>query len=125
MKSRNGSRCPYGATVGLAIALIGCGSAELEDENRRLTDELSAIQAEHQELEARFAELERSNREMLERLRAAGVEVESLEGRRAALAAELEAARRREQQQRERLQAFRGMLQQFREMIASGQLRVR
>ncbi len=124
--TRQAYRCTIAATsFCLALAAVGCGSAELEAENRRLQDELSALQSQHGDLESRFAALEQSNREMLERLRAAGADVENLEGVRAALERELDEARRREEQQRARLSAFRRMLEQFRDMIAAGQLRVR
>ena len=112
-------------SVGLTFAGTACGSAELEEENRRLRDELSALQAQHSELEGRLSELQQNNEQMLAQLRAAGVDVENLERNRAELQAELEAARRREQAQQQRLASFRRMLEQFRDMIASGQLRVR
>ena len=111
--------------VGLTFAGAACGSAELEEENRRLRDELSALQAQHAELEGRLSELQQNNEQMLAQLRAAGVDVENLERNRAELQAELEAAQRRELAQQQRLASFRRMLEQFRDMIASGQLRVR
>ena len=120
-----GNRCFIAATSCLVLALMGCGSGELEDENRRLRDELSALQAQYTELDARLSELQANNEQMLAQLRAAGVDVENLERTRAELQAELEAARQREAQQQARLAAFRGMLTQFRDMIAAGQLRVR
>lgn len=111
--------------VAVGLAMIGCGGADLEAENRRLRDDLSALRTEHEQLQARLTALEDSNREMLDRLRAAGANVDDLQQVRSALETELAEARRREQQQRERLDSFRRMLTQFRDMIAAGQLRVR
>jgi len=107
------------------LATVGCGSAELEAENQRLRQELSDLQMQHNQLESRLGELEQSNEQMLAQLRAAGADRENLEQVRARLEADLAAAREREAQQRQRLQAFRNMLTQFREMIEAGQLRVR
>jgi chemotaxis protein MotB len=111
--------------VAVGLAMIGCGGVDYEAENRQLRDDLANLRTEHEALQARLTELETNNREMLERLRAAGADVNDLQQVRSALETELAEARRREQQQRERLDSFRRMLTQFRDMIAAGQLRVR
>lgn len=107
------------------LLLAGCGNGELEAENARLKGELGDLRRDYQGLQSRLQELENANNQMLEQMRSLGQNVNTLTEARAALEAELQAARRREEQAQSRLAAFRRMLEQFREMIASGQLRVR
>ena len=122
MTRANVSAATYLAAIFL---LSGCGNPELEAENARLEGELGDLRRDHQGLQGRLQELETANNQMLEQMRALGQNVSSLTEARAALEAQLQAAQRREEQARARLDAFRRMLGQFREMIASGQLRVR
>jgi chemotaxis protein MotB len=62
---------------------------------------------------------------MVERLNAAGASFENLEEARNHLARQLEEARAREQAQQARLASFRRVIEQFRALVESGQLRVR
>ncbi len=108
-----------------AMGAAGCGKAELEAENQRLHGQLDHLRADNHRIQAHLDQLQAQNQDMLDRLRAAGQSVTDLSQARSALEAQLEAARRREEAQRARLASFRHMLQQFHDMIASGQLRVR
>jgi chemotaxis protein MotB len=90
-----------------------------------LRDDLAALETERADLQTRLSDLEANNERILAELRAAGANVGDLEQARDALQTELEEARRREAAQRARLDSFRRMLTQFRDMIAAGQLRVR
>jgi chemotaxis protein MotB len=107
------------------LALAGCGSGELERENADLRQQLDALRSENDATNARLSEMEAQNRELLERLNVTGENFQSLEEARNALAAELERARAREEAQRARLASFRRVIDQFRQLMASGQLRVR
>jgi chemotaxis protein MotB len=121
----------------VAILAGGCGYSEEEmraktREIERLRGELNASQQERQRMEERLTALSAENETMSNRLRELGENVEALRAQSGALATDLEAARRREEELRrrqqaaeERLSTFRSMLERFRAMIASGQLRVR
>ncbi len=111
--------------VAAALLALGCGNGEVEAENQRLRGELGELRRTYAELQGRLDGLERDNQAMLDQMRALGQNVNNLTEARAALEAELAAARRREEQAAARLSAFRRMLEQFREMIRAGQLRVR
>lgn len=100
-----------------SLLAVGCGS-ELEEQNADLQRQLDALQSEHDASLARLQELEGQNEVMTERLNEAGVSFDSLE-------AQLEAARARQAADEARLATFRGVIQQFRALMESGQLRVR
>ncbi len=125
--------CVFGV-LGLGA---GCGYSEEEmraktREIERLRGELNASQTERTRMQGRIDALSTENQAMTDRLRALGQDVESLRAQSGALATDLDAARRREEELRRQQQAsearlatFRQMLERFRAMIQSGQLRVR
>ena len=121
-----------------AVALVaGCGYSEEEmraktREIERLRGELNASQTERQRMQGRLDALSTENETMTNRLRDLGENVEALRAQSGALATDLEAARRREEEFRRRqaaaearLATFNQMIERFRAMIDSGQLRVR
>src|SRR5262245_2308796 len=109
----------------VALALLAGCSNELETENARLKGQLGDLRRQYQGLQGRLNSLESENQSLLRQMRDLGQNVSNLSEARAALERELQAARLREQQAQERLASFRHMIEQFRDMIASGQLRVR
>jgi len=113
-------------TVLLTLALVGgCGGADLERDNADLRRQLDELQQQHDATQARLAEIEAENQRMMDRLNETGANYASVEEARAALQRELAEARAREDAQRQRLQSFRNVINQFRQLMASGQLRVR
>lgn len=121
----------------LATLAIACGPSqeELDAElarNRELTSQLDAAREEQARLEATLAGLTTQNSELTDRLRALGQNVEAAEATAANLRntlsetqRALEELRERERQAQARLETFRQLLSRFRDMIASGRLRVR
>ncbi len=107
-----------------SLLATGCGN-ELEEQNADLRRQLEALQSEHDASLARLNELEESNDQMIQRLNEAGVSFDNLEGARNALQQQLEAARARQAADEARLASFRAVIQQFRALMESGQLRVR
>lgn len=104
-----------------------------------LTSQLETAQRERDALTAQITELQGRNEEIALRLQQMGTDVESLRGTnltlqtdRESLAATLaetqralEELRERQRQAEARLATFRGLLERFRSMIESGQLRIR
>jgi chemotaxis protein MotB len=113
-----------------ALLLVGCGHSDEEynarlHEIQQLQSQLSSIRAERDRLNGQIDSLRASSESMANRLRELGQSVETTQS-------ELDAARRREAELRraqqmaeQRLATFRQMLERFRAMINSGQLRVR
>jgi chemotaxis protein MotB len=115
-----------GALLLAAGALAaGCGGRDWQAENAALQSDLDAARNDLQEAQQHIAELDSQNRELRELLEARGADLSDMTALREQLQQELEAARAREAQQQGRLAALRNMAQQFRDMIAAGQLRVR
>lgn len=115
--------------VGMTVA-GGCGYSEEEyraktREIERLQQEVDAASRERASLNQRLQTLNEQNEAMTARLRALGEDVSNLSSNLEAAQRREAELRRRQQQQEERLATFRGMLQRFQAMIASGQLRVR
>lgn len=100
-----------------SLLATGCGN-ELEEQNADLRRQLEGLQSEHDASLARLQELEASNALMAERLNEAGVSFDSLEQ-------QLQAAQARQAADEARLASFRAVIQQFRALMESGQLRVR
>jgi chemotaxis protein MotB len=113
-----------------ALLLVGCGHSDEEynarlHEIQQLQSQLSSIRGERDRLNGQIDSLRASSESMANRLRELGQNVETTQS-------ELDAARRREAELRraqqmaeQRLATFRQMLERFRAMINSGQLRVR
>lgn len=113
-----------------AIGAQGCGYSEEEmraktREIERLRQELADVNRDRTGLNTRIEELNRQNEGLTARLRSLGEDVSSLSSNLEAAQRREAELRRRQQQAEERLNTFRGMLQRFQAMIASGQLRVR
>lgn len=123
----------------LLLGLVGvaCGPSQEQldtalAENADLQTQLDTSRAEGEALEARIAALQNQNSELVARLRALGEDVQELEGERSSLQDNLqetqralEELRERERQAQARLATFQGLIERFRSMIESGQLRVR
>ncbi len=115
---------------GLALALVGtlgagCGGRDWQAENAALQSDLDAARNDLQQAQQRMSELESQNRELRELLETRGADLTDMTALRERLQHALEAARAREAAQQGRLAALRNMAQQFRDMVAAGQLRVR
>lgn len=123
--------------VPLLLLSIACGPSQ-EDldsahaENAELQSQLDTARSEGEALEARIAALQSQNSELVARLRALGEDVQELEGERTNLQTNLqetqralEELRERQRQAQARLATFQGLIERFRSMIESGQLRVR
>ncbi len=113
----------------LALASLGCGPSDeqvaAERRVRELTAELEQARQQREALENRLAAMTAQNAELANRLRALGQDVEGLQGTLSDTQRALEELRARERQAQARLAQFRQMIERFRSMIASGQLRVR
>ena len=136
-------RPPLRSLITLALALavplaaFGCGPSQQELDaalarNQELEQELQAARDRATALDAELAAIQATNTELAERLRALGQNVEELEGQRSSLQEDLERTRRaleelreRERQAQARLATFRGLVERFRALMESGQLRVR
>ncbi len=127
----------FWAILASALLLAACGHSD-EEYNARLHEiqnlqgQLSSIRGERDRLNGQVASLRASSENMANRLRELGENVERLQASSAQTQSELDAARRREEELRraqqaaeQRLATFRQMLERFRAMINSGQLRVR
>jgi len=113
-----------------SVLATGCGHSDEEynarlREIRELNSQLQTIRSERDRLNGQVASLRTSSEAMATRLRELGESVEQTQSA-------LDAARRREEELRRaqlaseaRLATFRQMLERFRAMINSGQLRVR
>jgi chemotaxis protein MotB len=113
-----------------AMLASACGYSEEEyrakvREIGRLQQELESANRDRAALNGRLNGLTEQNEAMATRLRSLGEDVSSLTSNLEAAQRREAELRRRQQQAEERLATFRGMLERFRAMIASGQLRVR
>ncbi|MCC7536984.1 MAG: OmpA family protein [Deltaproteobacteria bacterium] len=109
---------------------FGCGYSEDEYQAkvrriRELESSLGDAERERDRLRQRVTELTSENEAMTAQLAQLGVEGRTLRTSLADTQRALEEFRRREQQAQARLAQFRGMLERFRAMVASGRLRVR
>ncbi len=116
--------------AGLGLALIGasiagCGGRDWQAENAALQSDLDSARNDLHQAQQHITELEARNRELSDLLEARGADLSDMTNLREQLQHELEAARAREAAQQGRLAALRNMAQQFHDMIAAGQLRVR
>ena len=116
--------------VVLALAAGACGPSqeELDAANARaaeLENELAESRARAARTEEELQGLQAQNGALASRLTALGENVENLEGQNTRLQQALNELQAREQQAQQRLATFRNLLERFRSMIESGQLRVR
>ncbi|MFW6067785.1 MAG: OmpA family protein [Myxococcota bacterium] len=131
-------RLPWLAPLAVCtLAWAGCGPSQedLDAEQAKVRDlqaRLQEAQQQRQSLEQRLQELQAQNEELSGRLATLGQNLEELQGDRQTLQQSLEETRtaleqlrERERQAQERLSTFRNLLDKFRSMIESGQLRVR
>jgi chemotaxis protein MotB len=113
----------YAVVFVLGACAIGCGYSEEEMQAKitqidQLTKALDASRSREAELQSRFDKLGKENSEMMARLQAQNVSVEQLQKA-------VNQLKEREKQAEARLKTFRTMLERFKNMIASGKLRVR
>lgn len=121
------ARVSFVALVGFTIA-CGPSQEELDAANARaaeLENQLADARARGEELQGNLDSLEAQNGALAARLTALGENVENLEGQNTRLQQALEELRERERQAQARLDTFRNLIERFRSMIESGQLRVR
>jgi chemotaxis protein MotB len=121
----------------ICVLASACGpsQADFDARGRRITElegQLHSVQQERDHLNEQVAGLRASSENMANRLRALGEDVNRLQASSAQTQSELEASQRREaelrrqqEQAEQRLATFRQMIERFRAMINSGQLRVR
>jgi chemotaxis protein MotB len=114
----------------LAITAIGCGYSEEEMQVKRdridqLTRALDKLEQDHRGLKDRFTVAAAENAQLSARLQQMGMSVEDSKKSMDELNKLVEELRTKERQAQARLQTFRGMLEKFNKMIASGKLRVR
>lgn len=112
------------------LAAIGCGYSEEEMQAKQarideLTAALEGAEQRHQELQVRFQNVSSQNATMTARLQQLDISVEQLQEQRGDLQRALEQLRERERRAQARLDQFKNMLGRFKQMIASGKLRVR
>ncbi len=137
----------HGFLVIFSLALLAAGGCHPSQEEfdaevaraNELQSQLEAAQRDRDALQTQIAEAQARNDAIAEQLQRMGADVESLRGHNAtlqtdreALAASLaetqralEELRERQRQAEARLATFRGLLERFRSMIQSGQLRIR
>ncbi len=114
----------------LVATSFGCGYSEEEMQVKRdridqLTRALDKLEQDQRDLQARFKAASTENADLNERLRQMGMNVEDSKKSMQDLNKLVEDLRAKERQAQARLQTFRDMLDKFKKMIASGQLRVR
>ena len=126
------------AGVGLACAMcVACGPSQedFDARGRRITElegQLEEANSNYRRAQEQIEALTTENAAMTDRLSALGEDVSQLRARAGQLSTSLQEAQaraeelaRRERQHAQRLAALRTMLGRFRDMIASGRLRVR
>ena len=121
------ARVSFVAALALSIA-CGPSQEELDAANARaaeLENELAQARARASALDEELTGLQAQNGALAARLTALGENVEDLEGQNTRLQQALEELRERERQAQARLDTFRSLIERFRSMIESGQLRVR
>lgn len=114
----------------LGTLALGCGYSEEEMQAKQarideLTAGLEGAELRHQELQLRFQNVSSQNAAMTARLQQLDISVEQLQEQRGDLQRAIEQLRERERRAQARLDQFKSMLGQFKQMIASGKLRVR
>jgi chemotaxis protein MotB len=114
----------------MAVSAFGCGYSEEEmqvkkDRIDQLTHALDKLSEEHTALQDRFKVAAAENAQLSERLKQMGMSVEDSKKSMDELNKLVEELRTKERQASARLATFRGMLEKFKQMIASGKLRVR
>lgn len=136
MGSRTAFKAGRLVLIGLvAMAATACYKSDFEAATarvRELETELEGVNGRNQQLQEQVQALTAENGTLSDRLRALGEDVSQLRARTGQLTTDLEAAHsraeelaRRERLHAERLATMRAMLGRFRDMIASGRLRVR
>jgi chemotaxis protein MotB len=108
---------------GLCLIASGCGYSEAEMQTKRaridqLNRALEACERKYGDLQTRYKNLSDQNAIMTAKLREQNISVEQLQQA-------IQQLRDRKSRAEARLQTFRTMLERFRNMIASGKLRVR
>src|SRR3954469_3209046 len=114
----------------LVVASIGCGYSEEEMQVKRdridqLTRALDKLEQDQRDLQDRFKGVAAENAELNERLRQMGMNVEDSKKSMADMNKLIDELKQKERQAQARLATFRDMIEKFRKMIQSGQLRVR
>jgi len=116
----------------LLAALLGsaCGYSEEEMQVQRdrvdqLTRKLDELDKQHKATQDKLTATELSNQQMIDQLRKMGVSAADQQRNMDEMNKLVEELRAKERQAQARLATFRGMLERFNKMIASGKLRVK
>lgn len=121
----------WGAAFLACAALgTGCGYSEEEMQQKRdrideLTNLLRNLEGKNDQLEERVKAAEADNKALYEQLDKMGMSAQDSQRRQEEMQKVIEDLREKERQAEARLQTFRNMLDRFKNMIASGKLRVR
>lgn len=116
--------------VWLCSLVAACGYSEEEmqverDKVSKLTSALDGLEQKNKEQQDKLATMQMQNEQMAEQLRRMGVNVEDQKRNMEEMNKLVEELKAKERQAQARLATFRGMLERFNKMIASGKLRVR
>lgn len=115
----------------LLLVMAGaCGYSEEEMQAQRdrvdqLSRSLDNLGKQNKDYQDRLAATELQNAQLTEQLRKMGMNVSDQQRSMAEMNKLVEELKAKERQAQQRLQTFRGMLERFNKMIASGKLRVR
>lgn len=136
--ANRGARSVAAGTAGVALALTAgaCGpSQELLDaraKNRELQSQLEQARSDWEQAQSRLDALQQKNNELSNRLQQLGQSLEQVKGERRSLKARmnelkkaLDEYRARQERAEDRRQQFCNVMESFRRMIESGQLKVR
>jgi chemotaxis protein MotB len=120
----------YGLLFAVLTTAVACGYSEEEMQAQRdrvdqLTKSLNALEAKDKEAQDKLKVLELQNAQMTDQLRRMGMNVEDQKRSMDEMNKLVEELKAKERQAQARLATFRGMLERFNKMIASGKLRVK
>ncbi|MBN2340435.1 MAG: OmpA family protein [Deltaproteobacteria bacterium] len=127
----------FSLLAALCVAAISCGIPEEQynakvDEVNKLTKDLNAASQAYEEMQRKLNQMSVENQKMANRLQELGQNVQSLLGQKSELASDLEATRAREarlraekEAQRQRMAQYRKVIEQFKELVNSGKLRIK
>jgi chemotaxis protein MotB len=114
----------------LCTLAVACGYSEEEmqvqrDRVSKLTTALDGLEQKNKEQQDKLETMKAQNAQMAEQLKRMGVNVEDQKRNMDEMNKLVEELKAKERQASQRLATFRGMLERFNKMIASGKLRVR
>lgn len=123
--------------ISLCLAVVACGYSEEEyqakvNEANKLAEDLAAATQAYEEMQQKLDKMGVENKKMADRLKALGQNVQALLGQKSELASDLEATKAREarlraeqEAQKKRMAQYRKVIEQFKELVNSGKLKIR